>query len=68
MNMQQVRAIARDNGIKYGKLNKINLIRTIQEHEGNYSCFATEAASGCDQVNCLWRDDCYSSAKRALKM
>ncbi len=68
MNMQEVRTIARDNGIKSGKLSKTVLIRTIQECEGNYSCFATEKYNGCDQMDCLWRDDCFTSAKRALKM
>jgi len=68
MNMQEVRTIARENGIKSGKLNKTVLIRTIQECEGNYSWGATEKSNGCDQVGCLWRDDCFSSARRALKM
>ena len=68
MNMQEVRTIARENGIKYGKLNKTVLIRTIQDSEGNYSCFATEKSNGCDQSGCSWRDDCFTSAKRALKM
>lgn len=68
MNMQEIRTIARENGVKYGKLNKTVLIRTIQECEGNYSCFATEKSNDCDQMGCSWRNDCFSSAKRALKM
>jgi len=64
MQMQQIRTIAKEHGINAGKTTKVNLIRKIQQAEGNYECFATAASSECDQMGCLWRKDCLSSAKR----
>ena len=34
------------------------LIRSIQRREGNVECFATAAASVCDQTGCCWRERC----------
>ncbi len=67
MQMQQIRTIAKEHGIKTGKTTKVNLIRKIQQVEGNYACFATAASGDCDQTGCLWRDDCFSVAKKQLR-
>ena len=67
MQMQQIRVIAKENGIKTGKITKISLIRKIQQIEGNYECFATDVNGNCDQLACLWRDDCFSVAKKQLR-
>lgn len=58
MNMQDIRNIAKDRGIKAGKLTKIELVRTIQRTEGNFDCFATDVEGTCSQQGCLWRGDC----------
>lgn len=63
MLMQEIRTIARDRGVKPGKLNKANLIRTIQKEEGNFDCFGT-AAMACDQDRCLWRSDCLTPVRK----
>ena len=47
-------------GIKPGKLKKADLIHAIQRKEGNFDCFATAHEGQCDQVNCVWRIDCFS--------
>ena len=52
----QYRAVAM--GLKPGKLNKTDLIRSIQSEEGNSSCFRTDASRQCTQESCCWRDDC----------
>lgn len=57
MNMQQIREKARAMQIVPGSMNKITLIRAIQEKEGNISCFKTEVTK-CDQLTCCWRSDC----------
>ena len=64
MKMQQVRAIAKEQGVKVGKLKKFELIREIQGQEGNLACYATDAANNCDQAACAWRDDCATTAKK----
>ncbi len=65
MNLQSIRSIAREVGIKPGKLTKATLIKNIQRKEGNFDCFATARSGVCDQQGCLWRSDCFSSAKKA---
>ena len=65
MNMQEIRVLAKDFGIKTSGLNKLKLIQTIQLSEGNFSCFASAKNAQCDQLKCIWRDDCFAAAKKA---
>ena len=58
MNMTQIKSIAKEQGIKPGKLRKTELIRTIQAAEGNPQCFNTNFSAECGQEECLWREDC----------
>jgi len=64
MNMQEIRAIARDHGVKSARLSKLNLIHAIQRIEGNFDCFATASEGCCDQHGCIWRTDCFTTAKK----
>lgn len=64
MNMQEVRDVAKDFGIKTGGMSKLKLIHTIQLCEGNFNCFATASSGECDQSSCMWRDDCFAAAKK----
>lgn len=64
MKMQEVRAIAKVLDIKTSRMSKINLIREIQTTEGNFPCFATAEAGECDQMVCVWREDCLALAKK----
>lgn len=57
MNMTQIKAKAKELGIKPGKMRKAELIREIQKAEGNFECFGT-ADNSCDQMDCCWREDC----------
>ncbi len=61
MKMQEIREIAGKMGLVAGKMNKVELIRTIQRAEGNTDCYATRGR-GCDQTKCLWREDCIKAA------
>lgn len=68
MNMQEIRVLAKDLGIKYSRMKKAELIKTIQLTEGNFGCFSTAITGECDQTGCLWREDCLSvSAKNSLQ-
>lgn len=58
MKVEEIKVIAKQHGIKVGKLKKAELVRAIQEAEGNNACFETGQAAGCGQAGCLWRDDC----------
>ncbi|MEJ2684370.1 MAG: SAP domain-containing protein [Candidatus Sulfobium sp.] len=61
MKIADIRKIARDKGVNSWKLNKVELIRTIQRAEGYDDCFATPHVRSCGQINCLWREDCINS-------
>lgn len=65
MNMQEIRSIAKEFGIKTAKMTKVTLVREIQLLEGNFDCFATALENRCDQCDCLWREDCFTAAKKA---
>ena len=58
MNMQGIRGIAKQRGVSSGKLNKIELVRTLQREEGTFDCFAKAYTGDCDQPDCWWRQDC----------
>ncbi len=60
MDMTLVKAKAKSLGIKATKKSTTDLIKAIQQAEGNFPCFKT-ANGYCDQQNCLWRADCLSS-------
>ena len=57
MTMRELRAIARDLGMRTTNLRKADLIRAIQLAEGNFDCFG-KAEDYCDQLSCLFRKDC----------
>ena len=38
-------------------MKKEDLIRAIQEKEGNFPCFGS-AMEHCSQEDCCWREDC----------
>lgn len=62
MKEKDIREIARKIGVKTGKMKKPELIRAIQRAEGNIPCYAT-GAHECDQINCLWREDCIKALR-----
>ena len=64
MKMEEVRSIAKSQGLNPGKLSKTELIKSIQREEGNFDCFATAYAGECDQVGCSRREDCFETAQR----
>lgn len=64
MNMQEIRGLAKEFGIKTSRMTKVNLVRSIQLAEGNFSCFASAVDGECDQVGCSWREDCFAAAKK----
>ena len=64
MQMQEIRGIAKEYGLKTARMSKVNLVREIQAVEGNFACFATATDGYCDQDGCIWRKDCLSAAKK----
>ncbi|MDT8452520.1 MAG: SAP domain-containing protein [Gammaproteobacteria bacterium] len=64
MQMQEIRGLAKDLGIKTSRMSKAGLIQEIQLNEGNFNCFASAANGECDQSQCAWRNDCFTAAKK----
>ncbi len=64
MQMQEVRIMAKKFGIKTSRQSKVSLVRQIQMAEGNFDCYATALDGVCDQTRCLWRNDCFTAAKK----
>jgi len=58
VKLQEIKTIAKAKGINARNLKKAELIRTIQRSEGNFDCFGSASSDFCDQLKCLWRDDC----------
>ena len=58
MKIDEIKAIARQHQIKIGKTKKGDLVRAIQQAEGNSPCFDSKMSKECGQDNCLWRGDC----------
>ncbi|MFH0856144.1 MAG: hypothetical protein V1869_06550 [Candidatus Omnitrophota bacterium] len=57
MRLSEVEKRAKALGIKdTWRLSKKELIKTIQQVEGNNQCFGTIRA--CSQLICCWRGDC----------
>jgi len=61
MKVQEIKAKAKTLGINPGKMNKMELIRSIQAQEGNFPCFQTATTNTCDQTSCCWRNDCLTT-------
>jgi hypothetical protein len=62
MKLGDVRSIAKSHSVKPDHLSKTDLIKSIQIEEGNFACFSTAYGGECDQVSCLWREDCFEAA------
>lgn len=45
-------------------MRKVDLVQSLQLAEGSVSCFATAIDGVCDQVDCVWRKDCFSLARK----
>jgi hypothetical protein len=68
MNMQEIRSLAKNFGIKTLRLSKIKLVRNIQQAEGNFDCFSTAVDAVCNRGDCLWRTDCFDAAVKTRKL
>ncbi|MGD0842972.1 MAG: SAP domain-containing protein [Geobacteraceae bacterium] len=58
MKLEEIKEIAKQYNIKTAKAKKSDLVRTIQQAEGNEQCFDSGKAAQCGQEKCLWRDEC----------
>ncbi len=64
MKMQEVRTLAKQWGVKTARVTKGEMIRQIQRAERNFPCFGTAIAGVCDQQDCLWRKECFTTSAK----
>jgi hypothetical protein len=57
MNMAEIKDKAKALGIKPGRMKKVELIRAIQQAEGNLPCYGGSNGQ-CWQSECCWIQDC----------
>ncbi len=62
MKIQRVRAIAKMKGVNSARKSKGEIIRAIQEAEGNFPCFGTAWDGYCDREDCAWKESCLHAA------
>lgn len=65
MKLQDIRTKAKQLGVNPNRMNKTDLIRTIQRAEGNIDCYATDRVATCGEIDCLWRADCLGENGKA---
>lgn len=58
MKLDEIKEIAKRHAIKTGKMKKAELVRAIQQAEGNDVCYETGTVDHCGQDDCIWRGDC----------
>ncbi len=68
MKMQDIRKLAKEIGLKSGKLSKILLVKKIQVSEGNFDCFTSASNDYCDQSSCTWKEDCFNLARKKIAL
>ena len=57
MKVTEIRIMARNLKVKnYSRLSKADLIRAVQEAEGNAPCY--QQIFDCRVYDCLWREEC----------
>ena len=58
MKLDEIKEMAKQHRIKTVRMKKAELVRAIQQAEGNEQCFGSGKAAACGQDMCLWRGDC----------
>lgn len=58
MVQKELLRLAKQFDISPSRLSNIELIRKIQQREGNFDCYASASEGVCDQSECIWREGC----------
>jgi hypothetical protein len=56
----EIQKMAKNLGINTFQMKKKDMILAIQRSENNIECFGTARVEYCQELKCLWRDDCIS--------
>jgi hypothetical protein len=56
----EIQKMAKHMGINTFQMKKKDMILAIQRLENNVECFGTDRVEYCQELACLWREDCVS--------
>ncbi|MDD5176206.1 MAG: SAP domain-containing protein [Sterolibacterium sp.] len=62
MTQKELLKLAKKYHVSHSGLSNIELIRKLQQSEGNFDCYARAVDGVCDQSECLWRDGCLTES------
>ena len=57
-DIEERNQIVKEHNLNLAKVTKVELIRALQQAEGEYQCFGSNIATTCEQHNCVWRAYC----------
>ncbi len=60
MKFSEIQKMAKKIGINTFQMKKTTMILAIQRVENNIECYGTPRVNHCQELTCLWRDDCLS--------
>lgn len=56
----EIQKMAKTMGINTFQMKKKDMILAIQRAENNIECFGSARVEHCQELACLWREDCVS--------
>jgi hypothetical protein len=60
---KEIQKMAKNIRINTFQMKKNDMILAIQRAENNIECFGTGRVEYCQELSCLWREDCVSLNK-----
>ena len=60
MKYNEIQKMAKNRGVNTFQMKKKDMILAIQRSENNIECFGSSSVEHCQELTCLWRDDCVS--------
>jgi hypothetical protein len=63
LKYSKIQKMAKNMGINTYQMKKNDVILAIQRAENNIECFGTVRVDYCQELSCLWREDCVSLNK-----
>ncbi|MCX5846108.1 MAG: SAP domain-containing protein [Deltaproteobacteria bacterium] len=58
MKYNEIQKMAKKMGVNTFQMKKRDMILAIQRSENNIECFGSSRVEHCQELTCLWRDDC----------
>jgi len=58
MKFNEIQKMAKGMGINTFQMKKKDMILAVQRMENNIECYGTSRVEVCQELTCLWREDC----------